>query len=103
MATIHLCLGEDGQPLDNVSLETLPSILDQGISIVWIDADADDDTSIDALQRLFGLHALAVEDARARRQRAKYRLYDDMLYVEFYGLELAEGEIEAGKRVKAKL
>lgn len=94
MATIHLCLGQDGKPLDGVTLESLPGILETDVSVVWIDADAGDDASIDALQRMFGLHALAVEDARDRRQRAKYRIYDDMLYVEFYGLERIGDEIE---------
>ena len=94
MATIHLCLGQDGKPLDNVTLESLPHILGQDVSVVWIDADAEDVASLDTLQRMFGLHALAIEDARDRRQRAKYRIYDDMLYVEFYGLGLVGEDIE---------
>ncbi|HYI25181.1 MAG TPA: magnesium transporter CorA family protein [Thermomicrobiales bacterium] len=94
MATIHLCLTQDGTKREDVTLESLQDVLDDGVSLVWVDADADDETSIGMLQRMFGLHALAVEDALDRRQRAKYRLYDDMLYLEFYGLELVGEEIE---------
>ncbi len=94
MATIHLCLDREGQPHDDVTLESLPLLMDEGVRIVWIDVDVADDEAFEALQHQFHLHALAVEDARDRRQRPKYRLYDDMLFLEFYGLGLVDDEIE---------
>jgi magnesium transporter len=40
------------------------------------------------------LHKLAVESALAKGERPKITLYEDMIYLEFYGLRLAGEEIE---------
>jgi magnesium transporter len=95
MVTIELALDRSGKRIDDLTRDGLPAALGNGVSFVWIDADAMEEDALASLQRDFGLHTLALEDAVVSRQRAKYRLYDDMLYLEFYGIALEGEEIEA--------
>ena len=71
----------------------LPRLLDKDGAFVWIDVDGNDPEDIERIQKLFGLHRLAVESATTVAERAKITLYDDMIYVEFYGLHLDGDEV----------
>jgi magnesium transporter len=51
----------------------------------WLDLTAPGDREIDALQRLFGFHPLALEDAAHFGQRPKLDRYGDYVFLVFYG------------------
>jgi len=50
-------------------------------SPAWIDVQDPDDGELDRLAQEFGLHDLAVEDAREGHQRPKFEGYDETLFV----------------------
>ncbi|HLM51349.1 MAG TPA: CorA family divalent cation transporter, partial [Solirubrobacteraceae bacterium] len=50
-------------------------------SPAWIDVQDPDDGELDRLAQEFGLHDLAVEDAREGHQRPKVEGYDETLFV----------------------
>jgi magnesium transporter len=92
MATIEICYDGSGN-YRKATFEELPEILAAEKAFVWIDAEGNDAADLEPLQAQFGLHRLAVESALEGQQRAKIMLYDDMIYVEFYGLRLVDGAV----------
>jgi magnesium transporter len=92
MATIEICYDGSGS-YRKATFEELPEILTADKAFVWIDADGNDAAELEPLRAQFGLHRLAVESALEGQQRAKIMLYDDMIYVEFYGLRLVDDAV----------
>ena len=60
----------------------------------WIDVVDDDGYEIGKLQRVFGLHELAVEDSMSAAQPAKVELYPDHVFVAAKAASLVGDEIE---------
>jgi magnesium transporter len=60
----------------------------------WIDVVDDDGDEIGKLQRVFGLHELAVEDSMSTSQPAKVELYPDHVFVAVKAASLVGDEIE---------
>ena len=61
---------------------------------IWIDVLDDDGGEIGELQRVYGLHELAVEDSMSRSQSAKIDLYPDHVFVAAKAASLVGDEIE---------
>ena len=94
MAKIEICADGNGDFV-TVGFDELPDILRRDHAFVWIDVDANEPEELEGLRSQFGLHRVDVENALAERQRPRISLYEDMLYLEFYGLRLEHEEIEA--------
>ena len=60
----------------------------------WIDVVDDQGDDIGRLQRVFGLHELAVEDSMSAAQLAKVDLYDDHIFVVAKAAALDDSRIE---------
>lgn len=60
----------------------------------WIDVVDAGPSEIDALQHVFGLHELAVEDSMSCSQIAKIDLYADHIFIVANGAELGAGGIQ---------
>jgi magnesium transporter len=61
---------------------------------IWIDVVDDDGDEIGELQRVYGLHELAVEDSMSTSQSAKIDLYPDHVFVAAKAASLVGDEIE---------
>jgi len=61
---------------------------------IWIDVVDDDGDEIRELQRVYGLHELAVEDSISTSQSAKIDLYPDHVFVVAKAASLVGDEIE---------
>lgn len=61
---------------------------------IWIDVVDDDGDEIGELQRVYGLHELAVEDSMSPSQLAKIDLYPDHVFVTAKAASLIGDEIE---------
>jgi len=94
MAQIEICFDGEGA-FSTVDFRELPAILEREHAFVWIDVDAGKPDELKGLAREFGLHRVAVESALSRDTRAKITLFEDMLYLEFYGLREEEDEAVA--------
>jgi magnesium transporter len=78
----HYVLGQRQQdePLSVAQAACCPR---RGSSFVWLSLYEPDDATMAEVQERFGLHELAVEDARQAHQRPKLEQYDDFYYLVF--------------------
>ena len=67
--------------------------------LLWLDLERPTDDELEMIQEEFGLHPLAIEDARTRHQRPKVEQYDTFYLVIFYSVEVEPpGETVPGRR-----
>ncbi|MES2115518.1 MAG: magnesium/cobalt transporter CorA [Pseudomonadota bacterium] len=96
---INCVVYQDGQKLADIPVEDISEYVCRPECFVWValrDADA---AELSVMQEEFGLHELAVEDARRGNQRPKIEEYGDSLFVvakmvEFEGAQLVVGEVD---------
>lgn len=67
--------------LQPIPVEELPRRLADGSSRLWVDITGPEATHLEAMERLFRFHPLAIEDTRNQRQRPKAEEYDDHLFL----------------------
>jgi magnesium transporter len=95
---INCAAYQDGRKLADISKQEIHDYLNRPGCFVWValkDATFDE---LAEMQRQFGLHELAVEDASHGHQRPKLEEYGDALYavvhtIEYVGEELNVGEM----------
>jgi magnesium transporter len=89
---------ENGSKLADISIEEISDYLRRPGCFVWValkDADADELT---VLQGEFGLHELAIEDARHGHQRPKVEEYGETLFAVIHTVEMTPlDEIHIGE------
>lgn len=89
---------EDGTKLADCPIDDISEFLKRPGCFVWValkDATPDELTK---MQQEFGLHDLAVEDARHGHQRPKIEEYDDTVFAVLQTVEVADGnELEVGE------
>lgn len=62
-------------------------------ALIWIDIDRADPAGLERCAERFDLHDLAAERALLDKERAQINIYDDMLFLDFYGLRLIDGPV----------
>jgi magnesium transporter len=72
------------QPAPDVN--EIDRFIADGDNLLWLDIDSALTTDLSLLEREFGFHELALEDALRRRQRPKIELYDDFTFIVFYSV-----------------
>ena len=89
---------ENGIRVTDVTLEQVTQLKWGKDRFVWIGLHEPDAELLDKVQRLFGLHELAVEDARVAHQRPKIELYGSSLFVVLHTAQKsADNPIEFGE------
>jgi magnesium transporter len=87
-----------GQKLADIALDSISQYLNQPETFVWVALRDADDAELAVLQRIFGLHELAVEDARHGHQRPKIEEYDDTIFMVMQLVELSPtDDLQAGE------
>jgi magnesium transporter len=80
-----------GDKLGDIPVEAIPDYLARPGCFVWVALRDATEAELETMQRLFGLHDLAVEDARHGHQRPKVEEYagrdGDMLFTVVHTLE----------------
>lgn len=89
---------QNGERVADIPLQQIRSHLTDQASFVWVALKDPDDAELQAVEAEFGLHELAVEDARHGHQRPKLDEYGSSLFVVMHVVEhghdeLAQGEI----------
>ncbi len=95
---INCAAYQNGKKLGDIRKEEIHDYLDRSGSFVWVALKDPGAEELDEMQRQFGLHELAVEDAHHGHQRPKIEEYGDSLFavlhmVEAKGEELLVGEL----------
>jgi magnesium transporter len=94
---INCAAYQDGKKLGDIRQEEIHDYLSRPGSFVWValkDATPDE---LFEMQRQFGLHELAVEDAQHGHQRPKLEEYGDSLFAVVHTVEAAGDELKVGE------
>jgi magnesium transporter len=97
---VALCHSEEMADWTDVQdLSKLSDLRAEAGNLLWAEADVatttEDDVKLIADE--FGLHPLAVEDAIHTRQRPKFEVYDEHLFIVFHQLDEIEDQLEAAQ------
>jgi magnesium transporter len=95
----------NGERLGDIAVEQISDVLEQEGTFVWVGLHEANAALLLQMQAEFGLHELAVEDARSAHQRPKLEEYGDSLFVVLQtaqwwedGMHLGETHLFVGKR-----
>jgi len=88
---------QDGKRLADIPIQEISTYLTRPDCFVWV---ALKDPSFEELEEMrveFGLHELAVEDARVGHQRPKIEEYGDSIFAVIQLIEMVEHELNVGE------
>jgi len=89
---------QEGKKLADIDIEDISDYLGRPDCFVWVALRDATDAELAKMQHEFGLHDLAVEDARHGHQRPKVEEYGDTLFVVMHTVELSPmGELHVGE------
>lgn len=106
MSMIVNCIAyKRGERLGQITVDEISDVLEQDGTFVWVGLLEPDAAVLLKMQIEFGLHELAVEDARTAHQRPKLEEYGDSLFLVLQtakwsddGMHLGETHLFVGKR-----
>ena len=87
----------DGQKLADIPVEEISDYLLRPDCFVWVALREAEPAELSVMQEEFGLHELAVEDARRGHQRPKIEEYGDSLFVVVKTVELKDDALLVGE------
>jgi len=94
---INLVAYREGLRLELFSIEDISEILKNSEVFTWIGLYEPDSELLVKMQEEFGLHELAMEDARAAHQRPKLESYGDSVFIVVKTATLIDNEIVFGE------
>jgi magnesium transporter len=87
----------EGKKLTDIPIADISDYVERPDCFVWVALLNPEDAELDEMKLEFGLHELAVEDARNGHQRPKLEEYGDSLFCVLHLLELKDKELTAGE------
>jgi magnesium transporter len=88
---------QEGRKLADIPIEDIGDWVRKPDCFVWVALRDATDAELRQMQDEFGLHELAVEDARHGHQRPKIEEYGDIVFVVLQLLEMEHGEVQVGE------
>ena len=88
---------ENGQKLADLSIEEISDYLEKPGCFVWVALQDASEVELSQMQTEFGLHELAVEDARHGHQRPKVEEYGNSVFSVIHLIEIQQGELVIGE------
>jgi len=86
-----------GKRLGDVTLEDISEVIKEPNTFVWLGLHEHDPEILLQIQEEFGLHDLAIEDARNAHQRPKIEVYGDSLFIVVKTAQLSRDEVVYGE------
>jgi magnesium transporter len=97
-STLVNCVAyQDGAKLADISIDAISDYLLRPDCFVWVALRDAGPAELALMQEEFGLHELAVEDARRGHQRPKIEEYGDCLFVVMHLIELVDEQLSVGE------
>jgi len=87
---------EDGKKLADIAKEDISKYVSRPECFVWVALYEPTAEELAEMQREFGLHELAVEDAQHGHQRPKIEEYGDSLFAVLHTVEIVDDELQIG-------
>jgi len=88
---------QKGRKLADISVSEVHLYIHEPDCFVWVALKDPESAELEAMQTEFGLHELAVEDARHGHQRPKIEEYGQLLFVVLHVIEPTDGELAVGE------
>lgn len=88
---------QEGRKLADIQSKEIHEYVSRPECFIWVALYEATAEELETMQREFGLHELAVEDARHGHQRPKIEEYGDSLFVVLHTVELAGAELKVGE------
>ena len=88
---------QDGRKLADITIADISEYVVRPECFVWVALKDPDAAELAEMQSEFGLHELAVEDARHGHQRPKIEEFGNSLFAVLHNPELAEDELRVGE------
>jgi magnesium transporter len=88
---------QEGRKLADIQPREIHEYVRRQECFIWVALYEPTPEELETMQREFGLHELAVEDARHGHQRPKIEEYGDSLFVVLHTVELASDELKVGE------
>jgi magnesium transporter len=88
---------QNGRKLADIPVGEIHLYVNEPDCFVWVALKDPESAELEAMQTEFGLHVLAVEDARHGHQRPKIEEYGQSLFVVLHVIEPTDGELAIGE------
>jgi magnesium transporter len=88
---------QNGRKLADIPVDQIHLFVNEPDCFVWVALADPDPAELEAMQKEFGLHELAVEDARHGHQRPKIEEYGESLFVVLQIVEPSDGDLNVGE------
>jgi magnesium transporter len=88
---------QDGKKLADIPVEDISVYVSRPDCFVWVALKDADPGELEKMKEEFGLHELAVEDARHGHQRPKIEEYADSIFAVLHTVELDGDELHVGE------
>src|ERR1019366_8394419 len=88
---------QGGKKVAEIATHEIHEYLTRPNCFVWVALRDPEGSELAQMQREFGLHSLAVEDARVGHQRPKIEEYGDSLFAALHIVEPTESEFHIGQ------
>ncbi|MGN2406696.1 magnesium/cobalt transporter CorA [Pseudomonas syringae] len=86
-----------GEKLEKFPIDDISEIVKEPNTFVWVGLLEPDVDLLEKMQEEFGLHELAIEDARNAHQSPKLEEYGETLFLVLYSTKLVDGKIKIGE------
>jgi len=94
---INCVVYQNGVRIANIDVHEIHKYIGRPDCFVWVAVHEPDAATLELLQEEFGLHPLAVEDARHGHQRPKIEEYGDSLFAVLHMIEPEGSELKVGE------
>jgi magnesium transporter len=88
---------QEGKKLRDIPVDDISDYIQIPDCFVWVALKDAEESELAQMQQEFGLHHLAVEDARSGHQRPKIEEYGDSLFTVMHSVEMVAGELVVGE------
>jgi len=88
---------QDGKKLADIAKEDISNYVSRPECFVWVALKDPTHEELAEMQEEFGLHELAVEDARHGHQRPKIEEFGDSLFAVLHNVEITDGTLHVGE------
>jgi len=87
----------EGVRLADIDLDAISDVIKEPNTFVWVGLHEPESALLKKMQEEFGLHELAIEDARDAHQRPKIETYGDSLFIVVKTAEIIDERVEYGE------
>lgn len=94
---INCVVYQNGIKLAAIPVEEISDYLQRPECFIWVSLSDPSDAELDQMQAEFGLHDLAVEDAKHGHQRPKLEEYGDAFFLVMHMLDMKDEELTSGE------